>query len=136
MKKNSFYFYDPIRAFDVGFDFVTKEKHHLVVIAKQAGIALVKLLYEVYEKDFSIPFNKEELENDYKKIGELGEYFKQAKETKSKESSKWSYELDFDKEILKLDNILIKYIEFFESDDYKKIAEQRYKKLKAMLKEK
>lgn len=124
-KLNSEYFYDPMRAvYDGGVDYLTKEKHWLVVIAQSAYAKLVNLEYDELLPHY--PFSAEDLQNDQNKLIELKKFFEKANEIKIDDKN-YCYALNYNEQINKLDDILIKYIEFFESDFYKSIAEERFK---------
>uniref|UniRef100_A0AAU8B4E4 Uncharacterized protein n=1 Tax=Dulem virus 52 TaxID=3145763 RepID=A0AAU8B4E4_9VIRU len=108
---NSEYFYDPMRAFyDGGADYLTVEKHRLVVIVNHAYAALVKISCGDYE-DCLIPI--EQINQDMDDLLALGRFFKEAKEFPLDENYiKYSYELNYDEQIKSLDKILLKYVDF------------------------
>ncbi|MFP4731635.1 hypothetical protein [Pasteurella multocida] len=112
--QNSDYFYDPMRAFyDEGADYLTVEKHRLVVIAHYAYAMLVKISCGDYG-DCSIP--TEQIDQDMTNLLTLSGIFQKAREFPLDENYiKYSYELDYDEQIKNLDKILIKYIEFLSS---------------------
>ncbi|KUM15238.1 hypothetical protein ACFHYJ_01950 [Pasteurella multocida] len=111
---SSEYFYDPMRAFyDGGVDYLTVEKHRLVVIASHAYTVLVKISCGDYG-DFPIPI--EQIEQDMTDLTVFRRLFESAKEFPlGKNHVKYGYELNYDEQIKELDKILLKYVELFSS---------------------
>ena len=111
---NSEYFSDPMRAFyDGGADYLTVAKHRLVVIAKHAYATLGKISCGDYG---NYPIATEQIEQDMTDLTAFCRLFESAKEFPlDKNYVKYSYELDYDKQIKKLDKILLKYVEFLSS---------------------
>lgn len=113
MKKlDSNYFYDPSRAFyDGGVDYLTREKHRLIVIAETAYALLVRLSFDVDETNSKlITFKKNDIELDMKLLLEFTQKFTKAKEI-NLGNGQYKYELNYSEEIKNLDGILLKYID-------------------------
>lgn len=110
---SSEYFYDPMRVFyDGGVDYLTVEKHRLVVIASHAYTVLVKISCGDYG-DF--PISIEQINQDMDDLSKLCEFFKNAKEFRLDANSfNYKYELDYIEQIKNLDNVLLKYIELLD----------------------
>lgn len=111
---NSEYFYDPMRAFyDSGADYLTVEKHRLVVIVKHAYATLLKISCGDYG---NCPIVTEQIEQDMMDLAELRRLFEGTKEFPlDKDYIKYRYELDYDEQIKSLDKILLKYVDFLSS---------------------
>ncbi|OOF45589.1 hypothetical protein BKK52_12310 [Rodentibacter trehalosifermentans] len=114
MKANSEYFYDPMRAFyDGGADYLTVEKHRLVVIAKHAYATLFKISCGDYGNCL---IATKQIEQDMTDLTVFRRLFENAKEFPlDKNYIKYRYELDYDEQIKGLDKILLKYVEFLSS---------------------
>ncbi|WP_301098420.1 hypothetical protein [Otariodibacter sp.] len=106
------YFYDPMRAFyDGGVDYLTVEKHRLCVIAEHAYAALSKISLD---KNGDCPVPKEQINQDMDDLLILLGDFKGGNEVPlGNNHRKYSYELDYNEQIKRLDKILLKYVEFF-----------------------
>lgn len=86
-------FYDPIVAiYDSGVDYLTREKHRLVSIAKSGWNTLFQLSlnYDDFSENLDIPFTKEDIQLDMKKVSELKHKFIDIREINSNEN--WIYE--------------------------------------------
>lgn len=115
--KNCEFFYDPTRAiYDSGADYLTREKHRLVVIANSAwGLLLNLSCYydEILEKR-KIPFGKQEIDDDMDKVSALKRKFKDISEIKVGDD--WEYPFNYEQGMKELDEVLLKYIPFFEEE--------------------
>ncbi|HFC6730010.1 TPA: hypothetical protein ACFN7P_000725 [Neisseria meningitidis] len=115
--KNCKFFYDPTRAiYDSGADYLTREKHRLVVIANSAWGLLLNLSYyydEVLEKR-KIPFGKQEIDDDMDKVSAHKRKFKDISEIKVGDG--WEYPFNYEQGMKELDEVLLKYIPFFEEE--------------------
>lgn len=115
--KNCEFFYDPTRAiYDSGADYLTREKHRLVVIANSAwGLLLNLSCYydEILEKR-KIPFGKQEVDDDMDKVSALKRKFKDISEIKVGDD--WEYPFNYEQGMKELDEVLLKYIPFFKEE--------------------
>ena len=106
-------FYDPIVAiYDSGVDYLTREKHRLVSIAKSGWNTLFQLSlnYDDFSENLDIPFTKEDIQLDMKKVSELKHKFIDIREINSNEN--WIYEYDYNQGIKELDGVLLMYAEW------------------------
>ena len=115
--KNCEFFYHPMFAiYDCGVDYLTREKHRLVVIANCAwgGVLNLSCYYdEILEKQ-KIPFSKQEIDDDMDKVSALERKFKDISEIKVGDD--WEYPFNYEQGIKELDEVLLKYIPFFEEE--------------------
>ena len=115
--KNCEFFYHPMFAiYDCGADYLTREKHRLVVIANCAWGRLLNLSCyydEILEKQ-KIPFSKQEIDDDMDKVSALERKFKDISE--GKVGDDWEYPFNYEQGIKELDEVLLKYIPFFEEE--------------------
>ncbi|MFZ7198693.1 hypothetical protein [Avibacterium avium] len=113
--KNSEFFYDPMRAvYDGGADYLTREKHRLVVIAGDSWGMLLNLscYYNEFAEKQNIPFSKQQIDDDMDKLSYLKRKFQDIEEVPM--GDKWQYSFDYEQGLKELDEILLKYIPFFE----------------------
>lgn len=113
--KNSEFFYDPMRAiYDSGADYLTREKHRLVVMANGAWGRLLNLscYYDEISEKLKIPFSKQEIDDDMDKVSALKRKFKDISEIKVGDN--WEYPFSYEQGIKELDEVALKYIPLFE----------------------
>lgn len=78
----------------------------------------LSLDYDDFSGSLEIPFTKEDIELDMKKVSKLKHKFIHIKEINSNED--WLYEYDYNQGLKELDEILLKYAEWLDKTTLKR----------------